>query len=111
MGALQAVVVVACLFYEQAYRGDWMKTWRRCQNYLPGKCPTSDSAVEGKAGGGGGGFTGSPEFSVFMIKYVMMLIVGITSGFWIWSRKTLASWKHFFLVVLCRRRDGPVAGV
>jgi hypothetical protein len=31
-----------------------------------------------------------------MIKYLMTLIVGITSGFWIWSGKTVASWSKFY---------------
>ncbi|KAF3840329.1 hypothetical protein F7725_019046 [Dissostichus mawsoni] len=38
----------------------------------------------------------SPDFTVFMIKYLMTLIVGITSGFWIWSGKTLNSWRRFY---------------
>uniref|UniRef100_A0A183A0V5 G_PROTEIN_RECEP_F2_4 domain-containing protein n=1 Tax=Echinostoma caproni TaxID=27848 RepID=A0A183A0V5_9TREM len=44
-----------------------------------------------------------PEFELFMIKYLMTLIVGITSGIWIWSGKTLLSWQRFF-ARLCRRR-------
>lgn len=34
-----------------------------------------------------------PEHAVFMLKYFMSLVVGITSGFWIWSGKTLDSWQ------------------
>ncbi|KAH8849080.1 Frizzled-5 [Schistosoma japonicum] len=34
-----------------------------------------------------------PEYAVFMLKYFMSLIVGITSGFWIWSSKTIDSWQ------------------
>ncbi|TGZ64955.1 hypothetical protein CRM22_006114 [Opisthorchis felineus] len=37
--------------------------------------------------------TKQPEHAVFMLKYFMSLVVGITSGFWIWSSKTLDSWK------------------
>ena len=36
-----------------------------------------------------------PDFSVLMLKYFMTLAVGITSGFWIWSGKTLDAWKQF----------------
>ncbi|XP_038822603.1 frizzled-1-like [Salvelinus namaycush] len=61
-----ATVVIACYFYEQAFREQWEKSWM------------------------------SPDFTVFMIKYLMMLIVGITSGFWIWSSKTLNSWRRFY---------------
>ena len=45
-----------------------------------------------------------PEFPVFMVKYLMSLIVGITSGFWIWSPKTWASWKNIYR----RLCGGPV---
>ncbi|KAL3318861.1 hypothetical protein Ciccas_002473 [Cichlidogyrus casuarinus] len=31
-----------------------------------------------------------------MLKYLMTLIVGVTSGIWIWTTKTLMSWKRFF---------------
>lgn len=39
----------------------------------------------------------APEYAIFMLKYFMSLIVGITSGFWIWSSKTIDTWKR-----LCR---------
>jgi hypothetical protein len=37
-----------------------------------------------------------PEFSVFLLKYLMSLIVGVTSGFWIWTSKTWSMWKSLF---------------
>jgi frizzled protein 5/8 len=33
-----------------------------------------------------------PDFSVLMLKYFMSLAVGITSGFWVWSGKTIDAW-------------------
>ncbi|CAH8464105.1 unnamed protein product [Schistosoma turkestanicum] len=36
-----------------------------------------------------------PEYAVFMLKHFMSLIIGITSGFWIWSNKTIESWRRF----------------
>ncbi|KAI3374222.1 hypothetical protein L3Q82_006072 [Scortum barcoo] len=36
-----------------------------------------------------------PDYAVFMLKYFMCLLVGITSGAWIWSGKTLDSWRTF----------------
>ena len=30
-----------------------------------------------------------PNFTFFMLRYFMSLIVGVTCGFWIWSDKTL----------------------
>ena len=49
-----------------------------------------------------------PEFEVFMIKYLMALIVGITSSFWIWSGKTVTSWRNFFLRIRGRRVEAYV---
>ncbi|XP_056617702.1 frizzled-1 [Triplophysa dalaica] len=79
-----ATVVIACYFYEQAFRDQWEQTWtvQSCKTYAV-PCPTHNPHM-------------SPDFTVFMIKYLMTLIVGITSGFWIWSGKTLNSWRKFY---------------
>ncbi|XP_043284476.1 frizzled-2 [Venturia canescens] len=37
-----------------------------------------------------------PLYSVLMLKYFMALAVGITSGVWIWSGKTLDSWRRLW---------------
>lgn len=36
----------------------------------------------------------APLYAVLMLKYFMALAVGITSGVWIWSGKTLESWRR-----------------
>nr|XP_033787069.1 frizzled-1 [Geotrypetes seraphini] len=80
-----ATIVIACYFYEQAFREQWEKSWvsQSCKTYaIP--CPSHSHPPM------------SPDFTVFMIKYLMTLIVGITSGFWIWSGKTLNSWRKFY---------------
>ncbi|XP_013408479.2 LOW QUALITY PROTEIN: frizzled-2 [Lingula anatina] len=80
-----ATIVIACYFYEQTFRDDWMKWWystKACIAYIF-PCPSVYSSSK-------------PDFIVFMIKYLMTLIVGITSGFWIWSGKTIDSWKRFY---------------
>ena len=69
-----ATIVIACYFYEQHFR----LRWERAHN-----CPCSDDYVR-------------PDYSVFMLKYFMCLVVGITSGFWIWSGKTIDSWRRFY---------------
>jgi len=71
-----ATAVIACHFYEQHY----METWQRAVT-CPCEQQTSSSV--------------RPDYSVFMLKYFMCLVVGITSGFWIWSGKTLDSWRRF----------------
>lgn len=74
-----ATIVIACYFYEQHFRKKWEKTVT---------CPCS-------------GETARPDYSVFMLKYFMCLVVGITSGFWIWSGKTLDSWRRFYQRLKC----------
>ncbi|NXW74370.1 FZD1 protein, partial [Hirundo rustica] len=66
----------------------WERSWvtQSCKSYaIP--CPNNHSGHHPPM---------SPDFTVFMIKYLMTLIVGITSGFWIWSGKTLNSWRKFY---------------
>lgn len=93
-----ALVVLACLFYEQAYLGSWMVTWHRdiCDR-SPYKfpCPPRGPPVR-------------PIFAVFMIKYLMAMIVGITSSFWICSGKTIVSWRQFFDRIQGRRVESYV---
>lgn len=80
-----ATIVIACFFYEQAFRPHWERTWlsQNCRS-LAIPCPAHH------------GPRMTPDFTVYMIKYLMTLIVGITSGFWIWSGKTLHSWHKFY---------------
>ncbi|EDO42932.1 predicted protein [Nematostella vectensis] len=75
-----ATIVVACYYYELVNR----ETWERTIN-----CS------------GCGVTRVKPDHSVFIIKYFMALVVGITSGFWIWSGKTIESWRNF-----CARLSG-----
>lgn len=80
-----ATIVIACFFYEQAFRPHWERSWvsHNCRS-LAIPCPAQ------------AGLRMTPDFTVYMIKYLMTLIVGITSGFWIWSGKTLHSWHKFY---------------
>ncbi|XP_011811588.1 PREDICTED: frizzled-8 [Colobus angolensis palliatus] len=76
-----AAVVVACLFYEQHNRPRWEATHN---------CPCLRDLQPDQAR--------RPDYAVFMLKYFMCLVVGITSGVWVWSGKTLESWRS-----LCTR--------
>jgi len=94
-----AGVVISCHAYEHWFRDDWMLSWlgTTCQNKdHPVPCPPSTN-VDGLE-------WPRPNINVFMVKYLMTLIVGITSGFWIWSGKTIASWSNFYRR-LCGRRS------
>lgn len=72
-----AAVVVACLVYEQHLRPQWDRG-------LSCSC----QAERERLGLG-------PDHAIFMLKYFMSLVVGITSGMWVWSGKTLESWRRF----------------
>ena len=74
-----ATIVIACYFYEQHFRERWERGVA---------CPCVRDTIR-------------PDYSVFMLKYFMCLVVGITSGFWIWSGKTLDSWRRFYQRLRC----------
>uniref|UniRef100_A0A667XVS0 Frizzled-3 n=1 Tax=Myripristis murdjan TaxID=586833 RepID=A0A667XVS0_9TELE len=89
------LTVLACYLYENSYRAIWETTWiqEKCRDYhIP--CPYQ---VER---------TSRPDLALFLIKYLMMLIVGIPSVFWVGSKKTCFEWASFFHGK--RRKDGMV---
>ncbi|XP_076063372.1 frizzled-5-like [Oratosquilla oratoria] len=70
-----ATIVIGCYFYEQVHAAAWQRT-------LVCPCDRHDPP--------------RPDYAVLMLRYFMTLVVGITSGFWIWSGKTLGSWRRFY---------------
>nr|XP_015200202.1 PREDICTED: frizzled-3 isoform X2 [Lepisosteus oculatus] len=79
------LVVIGCYFYEQSYRSVWEITWvqERCRDYhIP--CPYQVSQ------------TSRPDLILFLMKYLMALVVGIPSVFWVGSKKTCFEWASFF---------------
>lgn len=72
-----ATIVIGCYLYEAAFFEDWITALA---------CPCSTAT----------GHRQKPLYSVLMLKYLMTLAVGITSGVWIWSGKTLESWRRFW---------------
>ncbi|GFS02812.1 frizzled-7 [Elysia marginata] len=79
-----ATIVIACYFYEQAFRYRWMVTWWEGNARYYNAVSNFNSSSKPW-----------PDFNVFMIKYLMTVIVGITSGVWIWTGKTFHSWRTF----------------
>ncbi|XP_038077572.1 frizzled-4-like [Patiria miniata] len=76
-----ATIVVACHFYERSHRTVWLIA----------------------------GLT--PNVEVYMLKIFMSLVVGVTSGMWIWSAKTLVSWRRFtnsLFPTICGGKEGNV---
>ena len=96
--SLPAIIVIACLIYEQSFRKDWDKSWRIGWSRMLDECKGEycKDFVEHNVN--------RPDFAVFMIKYLMLLMVGITSGFWIWSGKTIQSWKRFYFIKILRQQ-------
>ncbi|XP_028030546.1 frizzled-2 [Bombyx mandarina] len=69
--AVPAGAVLACLAYEAAGHAGWLRR----------------AACGSRCGP-------APLYAALMLKYFMALAVGITSGVWIWSGKTLDSWRR-----------------
>ena len=86
-----ATCVIGCYFYERMNFGRWQHEARRRPCVSKTECPLDQSI---------------PTVEVYMLKIFMSLVVGITSGMWIWSSKTLSSWKHFCSGRF-RRRKSP----
>jgi len=73
-----AACVIGCALYEYMYRHNW---------YSPHSTET-------------------PPLQLVMLKVVMSLVIGTTSGMWLWSSKTILSWQRFFT----RIKGGPSPG-
>ncbi|XP_072236446.1 frizzled-3-like isoform X1 [Leuresthes tenuis] len=76
--------VIGCYIYEHTYRTIWETTWieENCRHYhIP--CPFKIEQ------------TGRPAMVLFLIKYLMMLVVGVPSVFWVGSKKTCFEWANF----------------
>ena len=78
-----ATCVVACYFYEYSSRASWVAA----------------------------GSDAVPNIEIFMLKIFMSLVVGITSGMWIWSTKTLNSWRKFTSRLFKQNKGGPHGGL
>ncbi|XP_028985757.1 frizzled-6-like [Betta splendens] len=79
------VTLLACYTYEQSHRVSWENTWinDRCQEY---SIPCSYKTTEHDR----------PDLSLFLVKYLMTLVVGISAVFWVGSKKTCSEWAYFF---------------
>lgn len=73
-----ATIVIGCYVYENTFHEEWLQS-------LVCPCPLNNRVITRPKM--------KPLYSVLMLKYFMALAVGITSGVWIWSGKTLDSWR------------------
>ncbi|GAB6028075.1 Frizzled-4 [Chamberlinius hualienensis] len=73
-----ATCVVASYFYEYGHRESWLLL----------NVNNATLVTESERGS-----VSAPNIEIFMLKIFMSLVVGITSGMWIWSSKTFKSWQ------------------
>ena len=66
---LPAAILICCFVYELDTRPDWHTVGDPCTD------------------------CSRPSTAVFMVRIFMFLLIGALTGVWIWSRKTLQSWK------------------
>ncbi|KAK7503029.1 hypothetical protein BaRGS_00005655, partial [Batillaria attramentaria] len=91
-----ATCVIGCYFYERINFDRWQQEARLRPCLTQTECPLDHSI---------------PTVEVYMLKIFMSLVVGITSGMWIWSSKTLSSWKNFCSGRFRRRKSAHAAGL
>lgn len=84
-----ATCAIACYFYERLNMEYWkvLATQHKCR--VNNQTKTVDCLMAASI----------PAVEVFLVKIFMLLVVGITSGMWVWTSKTLQSWQH-----VCSRR-------
>lgn len=87
-----ATIVIACHLYESNFHDDWMTTL---------SCPCVQQTDEWRK---------QPVYLILMLKYFMTLVCGITSGIWIWSGKTLESWRKLWRRLCGTKPDHSGAG-
>ncbi|XP_017516099.3 frizzled-9 [Manis javanica] len=86
-----ATCVIVCYVYERLN----MDFWRLRATEQPCSVATIPGGRRDCSLQGGS----VPTVAVFMLKIFMSLVVGITSGVWVWSSKTFQSWQS-----LCHRK-------
>ena len=91
-----AAGVVACYIYEYVHWESWEAAAREDAARCPAGAAAADCPLESSV----------PPVSVFLLKLFMSLIVGVMSGMWVWTSKTLTSWQRFCSELCCRRRHG-----
>ncbi|XP_044312021.1 frizzled-9 [Varanus komodoensis] len=98
-----ATCVIICYFYERLNVDYWsLRAAEQGCLAFPGRRRSLDCSLDASV----------PTVAIFMLKIFMSLVVGITSGVWVWSSKTLQTWQG-----LCSRKSGlrtrgkPCSGV
>lgn len=131
------LVVISCNYYEYTERNNWLKdiTCPCSSASLTSSASTTSSSSSGTTSinplsgttvtsiGGNSVVSTSTTASstyrysgvkafyyTYLLKYIGSLVVGITSGFWIISPKTLESWSKFFSGFCCKNTIATANG-
>lgn len=93
-----SIILLGCYYYEQKHIDSFLMSWLSNICHKPDygiPCPNVpthelDSTKPVK-----------PNLTAYLLKYLFCLMPGITSGFWIWSEKTVTSWTRLFKRLCC----------
>ncbi|MBN3296091.1 frizzled-10 [Amia ocellicauda] len=101
-----ATCVIACYFYERLNMDYWkvLASEQKCleSSSSSSRVPDAEECLMKNS---------IPAVEIFMVKIFMLLVVGITSGMWIWTSKTLQSWQNVFSRKLRKRTRRKPASV
>jgi hypothetical protein len=75
------LVLLILILYELSRKADWEAAYvRECRDAGVEECTSSST----------------PSFAAFLLKYIAIFCVGISSTSWIFSSKTFAAWQKLF---------------
>ncbi|KRX81519.1 Frizzled-10-A, partial [Trichinella sp. T6] len=88
------LIVVVCSVYEKFFDEEWLSSQFECR---PQSFKDATTGVGLRhCNMSGMGSLSPPAVEIYMLKVFISLTVGIMSSMWIWSKKTLLMWHHFF---------------
>ena len=86
---IPSFIFLVLVLYEMVNRNAWERAY---------------NAEEG-CRGGVGGCSSQPTFVAFLLRYLVIFVIGIFSTFWVISWKTFLAWKKFFKSVFCCQQE------
>ena len=101
-----ASCMVACFIYEHVNMRDWMSQWQEKVCRHPEL--SASWQVPCRFPDGQGPEVAPPQMALFYVKYLSIIMMGIFSGTWVWSSKTLTVWNMFYRRMCGLPADGVV---
>lgn len=94
-----SIILLGCYYYEQQNIDSFLLSWLTNICHKPDygiPCPNLQAQNQIEATK-----PVKANLTAYLIKYLVCLMPGITSGFWIWSEKTVSSWTKVFKRLCC----------